>query len=107
MVRPYWPATVPEANTKVVTAPDRGSPASPRFNVPPAPTVRLPPTSVRVDVATRLAVSVPLIVVVLALSGAEPSKVTVVPAAMVTAVQEEGITSRSQVAVSSQLPFWT
>src|SRR5258706_3451323 len=74
----------------------------PISSVPPAATVRFPPTSVKVLELTRLARKVPLIVVVLAVA-LEMSSVTVVPPAITTGLAAVGTTQESQVDVSDQL----
>src|SRR5690348_4509362 len=72
--------------------------------MPPAFTVILPPTSVRVDETTRLKLSDPLTVIVLAVA-VLMSTVTVVPVAISTGLQEVGIWPRSQVLGDDQGPF--
>src|ERR1019366_6404442 len=84
-----------------VTEGGMGSPEVPRSSVPPAFTLRLPPTRVNVLEFTRLARRVPLIVVVEAVA-LEMSSVTVVPPAITTGLQLVGTIPESQVLVRLQ-----
>src|SRR5262245_5800360 len=103
MMRPYWPATVPDARTKTAAL-EFGIwfEEVPISSVPPGFTTMLPPTSVSVEETTRLNESVPLIVVVLAV--ALLSRVTVSPARISTALHAVGTKYESHVAASDQAP---
>src|SRR5690242_11451742 len=76
-------------------------------NVPPAATVILPPTSMNSAsvFADRLYFNIPFTVVVLAVA-VLVSTVTVVPAAITTALQDVGTIPESHVLVLDQLPVW-
>src|SRR5690348_8632525 len=96
MMRPYWPATVPEARINVAELALIGLAEVPISSVPPAATVMFPPTSVNVLDTRRLKDKVPLIVVVLAVA-LDRSTVTVSPARMTTGLQLVGTNPLSHV----------
>ena len=77
MVNPNMSLVVPkERITVTVTVDGMGDAFVPRSSLPPEETVIFPPTMVSVEEATRLALSVPLIVMVLA-TASPTSSVTV------------------------------